>query len=137
MQDEPQARAAQRALAHELTEMVHGSEGVAEAEEVSAWLFGGRELAKLKPAELERALRGGPVVSFGDAELENWEQIAVRAGLAASRSEARRMIQGGGLYYDEERVSDELPVPSAGALSGRGAVILRKGKRNRVVMVPE
>lgn len=137
VKEEPQARAAQRALAHELTEMVHGEEGVAEAEEVSAWLFGGRELANLKPDELGRALRGGPVVPFGSDELSDWERIAVHAGLAASRSEARRMIQGGGLYYDEDRVSEDLPLPSPGTLSDRGAVILRKGKRNRVVMVPE
>jgi tyrosyl-tRNA synthetase len=134
--DAPQERAAQRALAHELTEMVHGAEGVQQAEEVSAWLFGGRELACLQGQELTRALRGGPVVALA-GDLDSWEQIAVHAGLASSLSDARRTIAGGGLWYDDEQVSDQTALPTAAALTERGAVILRKGKRNRVVMVPE
>jgi tyrosyl-tRNA synthetase len=133
---EPHKRAAQRALAHELTEMVHGADGVAEAEEVSAWLFGGRELASLSPAELGRALRGGPVVAFGPDELESWEQVALHAQLADSLSDARRTIAAGGLYFADERVTPELPPPTPDDLAARGAAVLRKGKRRRVVMVP-
>jgi tyrosyl-tRNA synthetase len=132
--DAPQERAAQRALAHELTEMVHGPDGVAQAEEVSAWLFGGRELSSLRGDRLTRALRGGPVVSWGP--WETWEQVAIDAGLASSVSDARRTIAGGGLWWDDQRVSEELPLPSPEGLRESGAVILRKGKRNRVVIVP-
>ncbi|MEA2481490.1 MAG: tyrosyl-tRNA synthetase [Thermoleophilaceae bacterium] len=133
--DDPAGREAQRELARELTEMVHGEAGRAEAEEISRWLFGGEELLSLEPRELRRALRGGPVVEFAPADLESWDRIAVHAGLAASLSEARRTISGGGLYAADERITPELPVPSAADLAERGAMVLRKGKRRRVVAV--
>ena len=60
----------------------------------------------------------------------------VHSGLVPSLSEARRTIAGGGFYYGDERVTPERPLPTAGELADAGAVVLRKGKRNRVVAVP-
>jgi tyrosyl-tRNA synthetase len=108
---DPSTREAQRALAEHLTTMVHGEEGLRVAREQTEALFSGA-------GEAEET-----VVPRADAA--TWPALFLAAGLVSSLSEARRLIKGGGLYADDERVTEASPAPSGDVL------MLRKGKRDR------
>jgi len=110
----PETRAAQRALAEHLTTMVHGEEGLREAERQTEALFRGEGEAE--------------AVAVGADALQSWAHVFLAAGLVASLSEARRLIKGGGLYAGDERVADDTPPPQ---LSAGEVLLLRKGKRER------
>jgi len=125
----PQARSAQRALAEELTELVHGPEECARAVDASRALFGQGALEDLDErtlsvslAELPRWSATGAAVSVVDA--------LVGTGLVPSRAAARRTIKEGGAYLNNESVTDEdAVIDKSGFLHGRWAV-LRRGKRH-------
>ena len=109
----PQERIAQRALAEHMTAMVHGEEGLREAVAETERRFGGGDAS------------GGMVVDAG----RSWPDIFVTAGITASKSEARKLIAGGGLYVDDRKLTADEPGPVG---EGELDVILRKGKKVRV-----
>ena len=113
---DPQTREAQRALAAHLTELVHGPDGLREALAQTEALFEGGT--------------GAQETVLTSDDLASWPHVFLAAGLVASLSEARRLIKGGGLYVDEERVGEDSPAPTPEAF-GDGVVVLRKGKRER------
>jgi tyrosyl-tRNA synthetase len=124
----PEARAAQQALADELTTLVHGAKATAQAVAASAALFGRGELRQLDPsvlaaavAELPRAEAGTPLPSIGE--------LLVTSGLAESRSAARRVVAEGGAYLNNRRVAEVDLVPTAADLLHGRWLILRRGKR--------
>ena len=110
----PETRAAQRALAEHLTAMVHGEEGLRAAQAQTEALFAGAGEAQ--------------AVEVGAEALTSWAHLFLAAGLVSSLSEARRLIKGGGLYANEERVGEETSPPR---LSTGDVLLLRKGKRER------
>jgi tyrosyl-tRNA synthetase len=126
--DRPEARAAQRALAEELTELVHGAEEARRAVAASAALFGDGELAKLDEGTLQASLSEVPRAEVR-GDLPPLLELLVAAGLAASRSEARRTLTEGGIYLNNQRVTDPAAVPSAGDLIHGRWLVLRRGKR--------
>ncbi len=126
--ERPSARAAQRALAEELTTLVHGERECRQAVAASQALFGRGALDELSPETLSAALaEAGLVRVRGD--LPGAAVLLREAGLVASLGEARRTIAEGGAYINNQRVRDgDEPVPASALLHGR-YLVLRRGKR--------
>ncbi|MFJ6382032.1 tyrosine--tRNA ligase [Kitasatospora sp. NPDC092039] len=126
--ERPAARLAQRALAEELTTLVHGAEQYERAVAASKALFGQGDLADLEAPTLAAALAEVPKAEV--TELQTVVDLLVAVGLSPSRSAARRTIKEGGAYLNNAKVTDEEAVPSeADLLHGRW-LVLRRGKRN-------
>ena len=131
----PDARAAQRALARELTELVHGADAARRAEDASNALFGGGDLRALDADMLEAALAGLPRAEVEAASgLPSVLDLLVETGLAESRGQARRTLAEGGAYLNNERVTDVAAAPSATDLLAGRWLLLRRGKRNVAVV---
>ncbi|GAA4924192.1 tyrosyl-tRNA synthetase [Stackebrandtia albiflava] len=126
-EERPAAREAQRALAAELTTLVHGEAESAQAIAASSALFGRGELTDLAEPTLAAALREAGVVET--AEPLSVAALFKESGLAQSLSEARRAVKEGGAYVNNVRVTDaEAPLSDDQFLYGRLAV-LRRGKK--------
>ena len=130
--DNPQAREAQRRLASEITRMTHGESGLGKALAATRALFGG-DISGLSADELLDVFQDVPSTSLPRERLEGGgatlQELVALTGLAASRAEARRLIQGGGVTLCGERVSDHRrAVRVEDAVDGR-IIILRRGAR--------
>ncbi|GCD99619.1 tyrosine--tRNA ligase [Embleya hyalina] len=127
-EERPAARIGQRALAEELTTMVHGVEQCAAVVEASKALFGQGDLTALDEPTLRSA-----VAELPGARLSEGPTVVdalVATGLAPSKGGARRTIKEGGAYLNNVKVADEDAVIGAtDLLHGRWA-LLRRGKRN-------
>jgi tyrosyl-tRNA synthetase len=130
-EEQPKARAAQRALAEDVTTLVHGPEETRRVQEAAAALFGGGELGSLGPETLEAALREAPFARVGAGDrLPSVTELLVETGLAQSKGAARRTASEGGAYVNNQRVTDpDAEVARDQLLHGR-FLVLRKGKRN-------
>ena len=130
--ERPAAREAQRALAEELTALVHGAAERDAVVAASRALFGRGELAGLDAATLAASLAEVPRAEV-DVSLDGWPpavDLMVATGLATSKSAARRSVGEGGVYLNNARVADgDAPVAAADLLAGEW-LVLRRGKRN-------
>jgi tyrosyl-tRNA synthetase len=127
--DRPAARAAQRALAEELTTLVHGKDETSKVIAASRALFGQGELAELDERTLESALASVPSAEV-PSPLPPVVDLLAETGLVGSKSEARRTIAQGGAYLNNVKVTDETAVPSPSDLLHGRFLVLRRGKRN-------
>jgi tyrosyl-tRNA synthetase len=129
--EKPFLRAGQKALAQEVTTIVHGAEETERIKAASAALFGGGELQALDAGTLAAALReaGGGEVPRG-AELPTIVDLLVAAGLSESRGAARRTVGEGGAYLNNERVSDPDHRPGDSDVVAGEWLVLRRGKKN-------
>jgi tyrosyl-tRNA synthetase len=127
--ERPQARLAQRALAAELTALVHGPDEAAQAIAASQALFGRGSLDQLSADTLRAALSEAGLVSVR-GELPTVTALLQQSGLASSANDARRTIAEGGAYVNNERVTDGEAIPAASALLHGRFLVLRRGKRN-------
>ncbi|MEU0694845.1 tyrosine--tRNA ligase [Streptomyces niveus] len=127
-EERPQARAAQRALAEELTTLVHGADQCAGVVAASKALFGQGELTGLDAATLAAALSEVPHARM--AELVPVVDLLTEVGLAPSKSAARRTVKEGGAYVNNVKVTDSEAVPDAGELLHGRWLVLRRGKKN-------
>jgi tyrosyl-tRNA synthetase len=127
--DRPAARAAQRALAEELTTLVHGAEETSRVMAASRALFGQGELGELDERTLESALASVPSTA-ATAPLPPVVDLLVETGLVSSKSEARRTITQGGAYLNNAKVTDETAAPEESDLLHGRFLVLRRGKRN-------
>ncbi len=129
--DQPERREAQRTLAREVTRMVHGETALAKAEQASQALFGG-DVTGLDAADIEDIFAEVPSNEVAKEALSDGVAIVdllVTSGLANSKADARRAIQGGGIYLNNERVTDATRAADLSqAIDGR-FLILRKGRR--------
>ncbi len=129
----PDEREAQRALAREVTTLVHGAQETANAERGSAVLFGSG-LATASATEILTVFEDVPSVEIATATLREGvatTDVVVLAGLAASKGEASRLIKQGGLYVNDQRVMEERGrLTLEHAIDGR-VIVLRKGQRER------
>jgi tyrosyl-tRNA synthetase len=121
----PHLREAQRALALEVTSLVHSPEAANGAIQASKALFGQAELTELSEQDLLSALSELPNVKAAKGALI--AQLLVDTGLEASVSAGRRAIKEGGVYLNNEKVVDEAAVFEQ-VLPGNAAV-LRRGKK--------
>ncbi|MGY1743746.1 MULTISPECIES: tyrosine--tRNA ligase [unclassified Blastococcus] len=126
--ERPASRAVQRALAEELTLLVHGPEELRQAEAAGRALFGREELSGLGPETLGAALREAGSVTV-DGDVPSVAQLLQLTGLASSLSEARRTVKEGGAYLNNERVTDAEAVPGDADWLPGGWLVLRRGKR--------
>lgn len=123
---EPFRREAQRTLATEVTTLVHGAAATQAAIAAASALFGQGELADLDPATLEAALRELPNTTTMPTTLV--VQALVDTGLATSMGESRRALEQGGVYLNNEKVTDAALTLASSTLSG-GMAVLRRGKK--------
>ncbi|MEV0846592.1 tyrosine--tRNA ligase [Streptomyces sp. NPDC049954] len=126
--ERPQARTAQRALAEELTTLVHGAGQCAAVIAASKALFGQGELAELDGATLSAALSELPRATV--TELPSVVDLLAQTGLVASKSAARRTVKEGGAYVNNVKVASEDAVPEPGQLLHGRWLVLRRGKKN-------
>jgi len=128
--ERPAARIGQRALAAELTTLVHGPAEFAAADAASRALFGQGELGALDARTLSDALAEVPGTVVGGSELPPVIDLLAETGLVASKSAGRRVIEEGGAYVNNVKVSSVDAVPDrADLLHGRW-LVLRRGKRS-------
>ncbi|GAB7191055.1 tyrosine--tRNA ligase [Kineococcus sp. NUM-3379] len=124
----PAARAAQRALAHDVTALVHGADAARAVEGASQALFGRSELGALDERTLRDSLAELPSARAGSPDVEVVD-LFVAAGLAPSRSAARRTVKEGGAYVSNVKVeAEDARLADFPLLHGRYAV-LRRGRR--------
>jgi tyrosyl-tRNA synthetase len=126
-------RIAHTALAEEVTRLVRGEEGLRVAEKATAVFYGG-DVAGLSDAEI-----GAIFADVASTELAS-EALAgdgtplvdalVAVGVAASKGAARRLIQGGGIYVNNQRAADPGMALTTAHLASESFVVLRKGKRD-------
>jgi len=135
----PQEREAQKRLAREVTRMVHGDDALAKAERATAVLFGA-EIAELEPVEVRDIFADVPSVEIEKDRLEGdglpMADLLVAAGLVPSKGEARRAIQGGGIYLNNSRVAEDKKTATLADALGGELIVLRKGRKEyRLVRV--
>ena len=135
--EKPAERAAQRALADELTTLVHGASETRAAEAAAAALFGRGDLADLPEPTLAAALTEAGVGLVEASEviagkLPALSDLLVRCGLAASKGAARRTVAEGGVSINNVRSeadSADAPIDASLLLHGRW-LVLRRGRRS-------
>ena len=126
LETEPFKRAAQRALATDVTTLVHGEAATLAAIAAAAALFGQGDLATLDPTVLAAALRELPNVTAQPSA--SVVQLLVDTKLTSSLSESRRAIAQGGVYLNNSVVTDaDATLEALGRVSGLG--VLRRGKK--------
>ena len=126
--EKPFLRAGQKALADAVTTLVHGETETENAKAAAAALFGGADLKELDAGTLGAALREAG--SIKAAAGTPYVDLLVESGLVKSRGDARRTINEGGAYLNNERVTDPELVPGPDDLVAGGWLVLRRGKRN-------
>ena len=129
--ENPGLREAHRALARELTTLLHGAETTQRVEAAARALFGQGELGELDEATLASALAELPRATISkNEEIPTWVDLIAAAGVVDSKSAARRIVKEGGAYLNNAKISGEDFAPSkSDFLCGKYAV-LRKGKRD-------
>ncbi len=130
---DPGKRAAQRLLASDVTARVHGGDVVRRVEAASRILFGDTKLREADGATLAVVAGEVPVWTRLESEVTTGFtaiDALVATGLASSKSDARRAIQGGGISVNGEKVGDlDHALGAADLLAGR-YIVLQKGRRN-------
>jgi tyrosyl-tRNA synthetase len=135
--EDPGTRAAHKALAKAVTDLVHGPEATAEAMRASEILFGG-DLAGISEATFNEIVGEVPTKEIGKADLDGTGkplvELLVLGGLCSSKGQARKDIEGGGAYINNVREAHVQRAVMANDLLFGKHLLLRKGKRNYVVL---
>lgn len=132
----PARREAQRRLARELTLLVHGEDGLGRAERATQALFGGA-LDGLAERDLLEIFADVPSIEMPKTALDAGLPVVdafLGAGLAASRGEARRLIEGGGGYVNNRRIEDTGSMLSAKDLASESVMVLRAGRKSYALL---
>ncbi len=130
--ESPERREAQRQLAAACTAVIHGSEAVAAVESVSRILFGQYE-DNPSADTIAMLATEVPVTEIPRSELETGiglADLAVRTKLAESKGMARKLVDGGGFYLNNERQTQAQRMVNASDIRWTGALLLRSGKKN-------
>jgi tyrosyl-tRNA synthetase len=139
-EERPAARIGQRALAEEVTTLVHGQEETRRAIAASRALFGQGSLTDLDERTLAAVAAEVRAAAIpGNGGLPPVANLMAAAGVAPTVSAARRVIAEGGAYLNNQKVADEKAVPRPEDLLHGRYLILRRGKRTvgAVEVVPE
>lgn len=128
--EEPHKRAAQRRLAEEMTDLVHGVAAREAVQLASQALFGRAELADLDEQTLRGALQETTVAELDDDEPRTIVDLLVASGLVDSKGAARRTIKEGGAYVNNQRIESAEWEPMAEDLLHGSWLVLRRGKKN-------
>lgn len=135
VEDAPYKREAQKALAAEVTKLVHGSEALDRVLAATAALWGSGDLREVDAKTLASATAELPTgeVKFDEATIVD---ALVATGLEKGKRAARQTVSSGGAYLNNERVDDEEKVVASADALADGSVLLRKGRRNLAVVRP-
>jgi len=126
----PGAREAHRALAQEMTILIHGAKMAKAVEEAAKALFGQAELGELDLKTLDSALAQLPKTTIKKGEpYPTWVDLLAATGVVESKSAARRIVKEGGGYLNNKKVESEDFTPSKSDLLHGKYLLLRKGKR--------
>jgi tyrosyl-tRNA synthetase len=130
--ERPAARAGQRALAEDVTTLVHGADACHRVIAASRALFGQGDLGDVDPLTLADAIAEvphAPVRVSDGAGMPSVADLMVLTGIVPSKSAARRAIAEGGAYLNNRKVTAEDAVPGAEELLHDRYLIVRRGKR--------
>ena len=135
--EKPEARAAHKALAKSVTDLIHGESATAEAIRASEILFGGG-LEGISEATFSDIVGEVPSKDVEPSKLEGegapLVELLMLAGLCPSKGQARKDVEGGGIYLNNVREANPTrTLKTSDLLFGRH-LLLRKGKRNYVVI---
>jgi tyrosyl-tRNA synthetase len=135
----PESRDAQRALAREVTRMVHGDDPVTRAERASTVLFG-EDITGLPADDVLAVFEDVPSSTVGVDRLAGEGvpivELLASSGLTSSKGEATRLIRGGGIYVNNRRITDERArLRSNDAIDGRLFVLRKGAKQNHLVKI--
>jgi tyrosyl-tRNA synthetase len=131
VEEAPERREAQTALAEELTEMVHGAEGLATAKKITETFFHG-DIMSLSPEEMKAGLSDAKKYAAEDGIL--LIDALVGAEVSKSKGEARRLIQQGSVSVNGEKVTDLEKKLNKSEAVNEEFTILKKGKKNYFVI---
>jgi tyrosyl-tRNA synthetase len=133
--DQPARRIGQRALAEEMTTLVHGADETAKAVAASRALFGQGDLTELDANTLAAALAEVPSTTIkasraaGSGGLPTVAELMAETRIVSSRSDGRRAIAGGGAYLNNRKVTEQDARPDPSDLLHGHFLVLRRGKR--------
>jgi tyrosyl-tRNA synthetase len=138
LRDAPEQRDAQRVLAREVTALVHGEAQVARAEHASQLLFG-EDITHLSADDVLAVFADVPATELEAARFADGVgavDLIALVKLVPSKSEARRLVQAGGVYLNNRRLTDVHAKITLEASIGGRVFVLRKGsKQNHVVKI--
>jgi tyrosyl-tRNA synthetase len=130
MNEHPEKRDAQKFLADALCTLVHGQQATEDAKRAAGALFGG-SLEGFSSKQLLEIFSEAPSTTLKKTEIAELDVLSLLAQtLCSSKGEARRLIQGGGIYIDNERVSEPTMLVSSTKLLETGFIVMRSGKKN-------
>ena len=128
--ERPHTREAQRRLAQEMTNLVHGKDATRAVELAAQALFGRAELTELDEKTLAGALSETTIAEIGADDPRTIVDLLVATGLVESKKAARRAVNEGGAYVNNQRItSDEWQPTNEDLLHGHW-LVLRRGKKN-------
>lgn len=129
--ENPGLRQAHRALARELTTLVHSLEITERVEIAARALFGQADLETLDEKTLASALAELPRITISkDVEIPTWVDLLAATGVVDTKSAARRVVKDGGAYLNNVKVTSEDFAPKKTAFLYGKYAVLRKGKRD-------
>lgn len=131
LQEAPERREAQKALAEELTEMVHGKQGLETAQKITETFFHG-DIMTLAPEEIKAGLSDAKKFEAEDGI--TLIDALVGAEVCKSKGEARRLIQQGSVSVNGEKTTDIEKVLNKSEAVNEEFTILKKGKKNYYVI---
>lgn len=124
----PESRVAQKALAKEVTTLVHGQERYEQAVRISNALFNG-EIKQLTGEEIEQGFKDVPTYHVTSEDSDQLLELLIAANIASSKRQAREDLQNGAIYVNGERVqSVDYVLQASDKLSDR-FVVIRRGKK--------
>lgn len=132
VETEAHLRKAQKTLAAEMTKLIHGQEGLAQAERITAALFSG-DLKALSVMEMKVAFAGVPSVEVSKED-KNIVDLIVEAGISSSKRQAREDVTNGAISVNGEKVTDlEYVIDGKDRLEDAFAIIRRGKKKYHMV----
>ena len=138
----PHLRALQRRLAEEVTTMIHSKEELEKAQAATNILFGNatsEALRSLDEATLLQVFEGVPQFTITRADMEKpfVDIVAEAAKVFPSKGECRKMVQGGGVQLNKEKVSDAMRAVTDGDLIAGKYLLVQRGKKNYYLITVE
>jgi tyrosyl-tRNA synthetase len=124
----PETRVAQKALAKEITTLVHGAEAYDQAVRISEALFSG-EIKRLSGEEIKQGFKGVPTYEVKAEDNLNLIELLITAGIEPSKRQAREDVQNGAIYINGDRIQElSYELNETDKIDGQSTVI-RRGKK--------
>lgn len=132
-EEQPEKRLAQKALAEDVTKLVHGEEALKQAIRITEALFSGN-IKELNGAEIEQGFKDVPSFTNTDEET-NLVNLLVAAKISFSKRQAREDIQNGAIYINGDRITDvQYTLSDADKIEGKFTII-RRGKKKYYLII--